>query len=249
MAAPDILQKEKDFLLYASVFEGDAVNSSRGSLIEKKIEILEGLTSSVSNRRTRRLLNDRLLMELVPVLNAEEVRGLFAPPPWGEEGPLSAFYMANVGGLDKFRNTDMDKEANFMKSIRQSTQWKKNHVDGDRLALLNAWHRIDRRTREALKRSSLSELIEGYEKCIRSFIQEGSKSDVLELEVQDPFHRLLLHGVCEFYSLVSVTETQTRGSGMVKTTKIKKKKAASSELPSLTLSQFLKVSKQGMWIS
>ena len=38
----------------------------------------------VRNRRSRRWLNDRLLMELVPRLNAEEIRGLFAPPPWGK---------------------------------------------------------------------------------------------------------------------------------------------------------------------
>ncbi|GMP47346.1 hypothetical protein CsSME_00015125 [Camellia sinensis var. sinensis] len=39
----------------------------------------------VSNRRLHRWLNDHLLMELVPRLNAEEIRGLFAPPPWGEK--------------------------------------------------------------------------------------------------------------------------------------------------------------------
>lgn len=37
----------------------------------------------VSNRRSRRWVNDRILLELVPRLNAEEIRGLFAPPPWG----------------------------------------------------------------------------------------------------------------------------------------------------------------------
>lgn len=42
------------------------------------------LSFQVSNRRTRRWLNDRLLMELVPRLNAEEIRGLFAPPPFGK---------------------------------------------------------------------------------------------------------------------------------------------------------------------
>ena len=39
----------------------------------------------VTNRRSRRWLNDRLLMELVPRLNAEEIKGLFAPPPWGND--------------------------------------------------------------------------------------------------------------------------------------------------------------------
>lgn len=34
----------------------------------------------VRNRRSRRWLNDRLLMELVPRLNAEEIRGLSHSP-------------------------------------------------------------------------------------------------------------------------------------------------------------------------
>ncbi|KAH6778741.1 R3H domain protein [Perilla frutescens var. hirtella] len=59
---------------------------SRGLEIEKKIDFLESLAGNVSNRRSRRWLNDRLLMELVPRLNAEEIRGLFAPPPWGSGG-------------------------------------------------------------------------------------------------------------------------------------------------------------------
>lgn len=33
--------------------------------------------------------------------------------------------------------------------------------------------------------------------CISQFIEEGGEGDVLDLKVQDPFHRLLLHGVCE----------------------------------------------------
>lgn len=37
----------------------------------------------VGSRRSRRWLNDFLLIELVPRLNAEEIRGLFAPPPFG----------------------------------------------------------------------------------------------------------------------------------------------------------------------
>ncbi|XP_074304709.1 uncharacterized protein LOC141639511 [Silene latifolia] len=248
MATPDILQKEKDLLLYASIFgdEGEPVKS-RGALIERKIEILERLASNVSNRRSRRLVNDRLLMELVPRLNAEEIRGLFAPPPWGEEVPESPFSMTNVAEWDKFRTIDMDKEANILKSVRHSSQKRKSHVDSDKTAVIDAWHRIDCRTREALRRSFLPDLIEGYEKCIRTFIEDEKDSDFLVLQVQDPFHRLLLHGVCEFYNLVSVTETQSRGPGMVKTTKIKKKKSAKVELPKFMLSHFLKMSKEGVW--
>ena len=38
----------------------------------------------VSNRRSRKWMNDRLLIELVPRLHVEEIKGLFAPPPWGK---------------------------------------------------------------------------------------------------------------------------------------------------------------------
>uniref|UniRef100_A0A803N3M8 R3H-associated N-terminal domain-containing protein n=1 Tax=Chenopodium quinoa TaxID=63459 RepID=A0A803N3M8_CHEQI len=151
----------------------------------------------VGNRRSRRLLNDRLLMELVPRLNAEEIRGLFAPPPWGEEVPLSSFCMANVGDWDKVRNTDMDKEANLLKAIRPISQKRNSPIDADKMAVMNAWHRIDCRTREAFRRSYLPELVEGYENRIRSFIGNDNGSEDLLFQVQDPFHRLLLHGVCE----------------------------------------------------
>ncbi|EOX94817.1 F15K9.15 protein isoform 2 [Theobroma cacao] len=216
-------------------------------MIEKKIELLETLTGKVTNRRSRRWLNDRLLMELVPRLSAEEIRGLFAPPPWGDDVPPSAFCMTNIGEWDKFRNIDMDKEANIIGALSNLSTKKKFHGDGDKMAVLNAWQRIDCRTREALRRSFLSELIAGYEDCIRTFIKESGDGDVLELQVQDPFHRLLLHGVCEFYNLVSVTVTQSKDAKSLKVTRIKRKKTGVVELPNITLSHFLKMSKEGIW--
>jgi len=47
------------------------------------IYTLQCYLTQVSNRRSRRWLNDRLLIELVPRLHVEEIKGLFAPPPWG----------------------------------------------------------------------------------------------------------------------------------------------------------------------
>ncbi|CAH2042946.1 unnamed protein product [Thlaspi arvense] len=170
---------------------------SRGMAIEKKIEFLESLTGNISNRRSRRWLNDRLLMELVPRLNAEEIRGLFAPPPWGDDVPLSPFCMTNVGEWDKFRHIDMDKEATIIKGLERSTSKRKGHVDTDKMAILTAWHRVDSRTREALRRSFQSDVVSGYEECIRAFVKDSEEGNVLTLHVQDPFHRLLLHGVCE----------------------------------------------------
>ncbi|XP_057800832.1 uncharacterized protein LOC131016209 isoform X2 [Salvia miltiorrhiza] len=248
MATPQILQTEQDLLMYASLFPKDENVRPRGVEIEKKIEYLENLAGNVRNRRSRRWLNDRLLMELVPRLNAEEIRGLFAPPPWGEDVPRSAFCMTNVGEWDNFRNIDMDKEASIMESLENSSSKRRDRQDADKVAVLTAWHRVDGRTREALRRCYLTDLVSGYEECVRSFVKDSGNKDVLVLRVQDPFHRLLLHGVCEFYNLISTTVAQSKGgSAPVKTTRIKKKQSPSSELPKITLCNFLKMAKEGFW--
>ncbi|CAL2280897.1 unnamed protein product [Prunus armeniaca] len=250
MATPDILNREDGLFLSSPLLEprnGESVKS-RGMSIEKKIEFLESLAGTVSNRRSRRWINDRLLMELVPRLNAEEIRGLFAPPPWGDDVPLSPFCMTNVREWDTFRNIDMDKQANIIGSSISPCAKNKGPVDADKMAVLNAWRRIDSRTRQALRRSVVSELIECYEERIRAFVRETEDGDGLILQVQDPFRRLLLHGVCEFYNLVSVTVTESENGEAIKVTKITKKKGRSIELPNITLSHFLKMSKQGMWL-
>ncbi|KAJ4840687.1 hypothetical protein Tsubulata_048633 [Turnera subulata] len=248
MATPDVLRMVEEAFISSPFLDPrqDGKENSRGMSIEKKIEFLESLTGKVSNRRSRRWINDRLLMELVPRLKAEEIRGLFAPPPWGDEVPVSAFCRTDVGEWEKFRNIDMDKEANIIDSLTSSAAKRRGPVDPDKMAVLNAWHRIGCRTREALRRSFLTELIEGYEACVRAFIEE-SVDEVLTLRVQDPFHRLLLHGVCEFYNLVSVTESESKDPESPKTTRIRRKKTGDAELPNVTLSHFLKMSKEGIW--
>ncbi|CAL5443282.1 unnamed protein product [Camellia sinensis] len=72
--------------------------------------------------------------------------------------------------------------------------------------------------------------------CIRAFIKESGDTEVLELHVQDSFHRLLLHGFSE-----------SKGMELMKMMRIKKKKAGSVELPNITLCQFLKMVKEGIW--
>ncbi|XP_031374872.1 R3H domain-containing protein 4 isoform X3 [Punica granatum] len=186
-------------------------------------------------------------MELVPRLNVEEIRGLFAPPPWGDDVPPSAFCMTNVREWDKFRNIDMDKEATIIDALKGSPKKRRGPVDADKVAVLNAWRRVDSRTREALRRSFLPELIESYEGCIRAFITESGNEDVLQLKIQDPFQRLLLHGVCEFYNLASATVTQSKGAESMKVTRITRKKSGSVELTNITLSHFLRMSKEGIW--
>ncbi|XP_050203414.1 uncharacterized protein LOC126653546 [Mercurialis annua] len=246
MATPEVLHRIDEYSPFHDHPKAENGNS-RALSIEKRIEFLENLAGKVSNRRSRRWINDRLLMELVPRLDADEIKGLFAPPPWGDATPPSAFSMTNVAEWEKFRNIDMDKQAHIINGLSSSPPKRKGRIDADKVAVLNAWRRIDCRTREALRRSFLTDLIEGYETCIRSFIQETEDEEVLTFRVQDPFQRLLLHGVCEFYNLASVTVSGTTDAESLKTTTIKKKKLAVIELPTITLSHFLKMSKEGIW--
>lgn len=51
----------------------------------------------------------------------------------------------------------------MIKSLELSSGKRKGHVDNDKVAALNAWHRVGCRIREALRRSSLSDLVEVYE--------------------------------------------------------------------------------------
>lgn len=49
--------------------------------------------------------------------------------------------------------------------MERSSTKRKDHVDSDKMIALSAWHRVDCRTRQALRRNFLSDLIEGYEVC------------------------------------------------------------------------------------
>ncbi|CAI8583379.1 unnamed protein product [Vicia faba] len=225
-----VLHRDLDLLLSSHLINnprGDGAKFNANS-IEKKIEFLESFTGKVTNRRSR--------------------RGLFAPPPFGDEVPPSTFSLTNVEEWDRFRNIDMDKEVNIIHSLENSLEKKESHIDADKMAVLNGWRRIGCKTREALRRSSLFELLDGYEECLRAFITESTDGDVLELRIKDPFHRLLLHGVCEFYNLASDTVSDMNGGAETsKATMIKKKKKGSPELPKVTLSHFLRMSKEGSW--
>ncbi|XP_078446876.1 R3H domain protein [Wolffia australiana] len=219
---------------------------SRGRLIEKKIDFLETITGKVSNRRSRRWLNDRLLFELVPRLNAEEIRGLFAPPPWGDEVPVSAFSKTNVSEWDSFRNIDMDKQARMIQGMETFTRKRDipSSAAVDKSIALIAWRRVDRRTREALRRNFLPDLVQSYEKCIQEFISNSGEEEAMVLSVQDPFRRLVLHGVCEFYDLVSVTQTKNKEGKDWKVTMIRRKRSGSQKIPvGVTMAGFMRAAK------
>ena len=50
-----------------------------------------------------------------------------------------------------------------MQRMKSSSEKQRAHVDEDELVALNSWRRIDRQTREAIKRNFLPDLLEIYE--------------------------------------------------------------------------------------
>lgn len=51
----------------------------------------------------------------------------------------------------------------MIEALKGSSPKRGGQFNAEKMAVLTAWHRIDCRTREALRRSFLSELLEGYE--------------------------------------------------------------------------------------
>jgi hypothetical protein len=57
-----------------------------------------------------------------------------------------------------------------MQHMKKSLEKPRNHVDEGESIALNAWHRIDRHTREAIKRNFLPDLLGIYE-VLPSFLK------------------------------------------------------------------------------
>lgn len=51
----------------------------------------------------------------------------------------------------------------MIESFRRPSTKRKGCIDTDKMAALDAWRRVDCRTRQALRRNFLSDLVEGYE--------------------------------------------------------------------------------------
>jgi len=216
----------------------------------------------ISNRRYCRWVNDRLLRELAPPLDAEEIGGLFSPPPWGERNVLTPLERITGAGNDcahdiaawePFRNNvDMDKEEHMLKSLIKGRSKKDESNATGSMAAMKAWRTVEKRAREALRRNSHLPLVEAFEERILVYVKNAEAGQVLTLEVQDPFHRLVLHGICEFYGLVSNTvskwEDTAGGFSLVTRTHIRKKKHAKSSdsVQSVRLVEFLSTMKNSV---
>ncbi|MCO5586221.1 hypothetical protein L7F22_040160 [Adiantum nelumboides] len=187
---------------------------------EEKIRALWKL----SNRHYRRWMNDRLLRELTSPLDAQEIGSLFAPPPWGEKSLASPFERVSAYGeiwaqekaaWEPFRNNvDMDMEARVLHYVaphqgRTLTRDAQRHK-----AAAKAWQGVSHKSRDVLRRSSSWHLVNIFEEKILSYLEEAKVGGLncLILNVEDAYHRMLIHGICEFHGLSSKT-TSDVGKG------------------------------------
>lgn len=58
----------------------------------------------------------------------------------------------------------------MMDALEGKTSKRKSCVDNDKVAVLTAWHRVDCRTRDAIRRNFLPELVNNYEVFLRTIV-------------------------------------------------------------------------------
>jgi len=95
------------------------------------------------------------------------------------------------------------------------------------------FQRVDKKIRKLMLRNTCDEFLVLLDQEIVKFMQVPA-GKLLTKTFDEPFHRLICHGVCQFYSLVSKSEDFEGGRRVVI---IKSKN--SLHFPSTTLSKFL----------
>lgn len=117
----------------------------------------------------------------------------------------------------------------------------------DSTAPASRFARIERQVRVALRRQTGTSFIKQLEEALVHFIQNGAEAEYpnsplpLVLLFRDGYHRLMAHGVCQYYDLKSVSVAY---SGERVTVISKQKPNQIVQLPSLSLHEYLKYLKE-----
>jgi len=99
------------------------------------------------------------------------------------------------------------------------------------ISAAKSFQRIDKKIRKLLKVNLKNDFFRDFDQEIANLIQNGSRA--LEYSFEDSFGRLICHGICQYYSLMSRSIDTTRGRIVV----IERK--ASTTIPGETLTQYL----------
>jgi hypothetical protein len=133
---------------------------------------------------------------------------------------------------------------------RLGTDKPHHHDHADDNSTAARFARIERQVRVALRRQTGSAFIKQLEQTLVDFIQNGAEQDQapssesklpLVLLFQDGYHRLMAHGVCQYYDLKSVSVSY---SGERVTVISKPKSSQPLQLPPMPLHEYLKHLKE-----
>ncbi|KAG2444926.1 hypothetical protein HXX76_001662 [Chlamydomonas incerta] len=174
---------------------------------------------SAGVRRRRRWLNDKTLRDLAGPLSAADMESQFKPAPFGNPAVPSALAQAmspaNAALWENFRNIDPEKEARVLQKWaahqRESAPLRQRPHSQASLAL-HRWAAVGRKARAALKRANPASVM-ALELQILDFFETAGPGEQLVLPLEDGFARLLVHGLAEFYGLLSVSRPDPSSSG------------------------------------
>ncbi|GIL91148.1 hypothetical protein Vretimale_9585 [Volvox reticuliferus] len=190
-------------------------------------------------RRRRRWLNDKTLRDLAGPLSAADMEAQFKPAPFGVAvlSPLAqALAPANAALWENFRSIDPEKEARVLQKWaahqRESAPLRQRPMTQAALAL-QRWAAVSKKARAALKRANPSSVMQ-LEVQILDFFQQAGHSDQLLIPLDDAFTRLLVHGLAEFYGLLS-TSRPDPASGGTTVTVYRRTKPSSDGQPDISL--------------
>eukprot|EP00761_Pharyngomonas_kirbyi_P003113 gb/GECH01003117.1/.p1 GENE.gb/GECH01003117.1/~~gb/GECH01003117.1/.p1 ORF type:complete len:306 (+),score=83.06 gb/GECH01003117.1/:1-918(+) len=97
--------------------------------------------------------------------------------------------------------------------------------------------RIDKRTRISLKRQSDNPFVYNMEKQLIQFIEKSEEDNQLIVNIPSSFHRLITHGMCQYYCLMCKSFDAPNGDRM---TCIKIPQNLNISVPNTLLSSYLK---------
>jgi hypothetical protein len=162
----------------------------------------EHTARTLSGRRRRRYLSDCFLRELAGPLLAEDIAMLYAPVPFGVQRETCFEQLAQQPRLAQEFMACVDAP---LEETAASTS--------DTGAICQAWARVGRRGRVALRRGVAGALftVQQTEAALSAFL--ASSETTLELEGLDSYTRLLVHALCSWSGkLASSSHTAPDGA-------------------------------------
>lgn len=173
------------------------------------------LIAAAGVRRRRRWFNDKVLRDMAGPLSAADMEAQFKPAPFGFTdfvSPLTQAQRPEHAALwENFRNIDAERESRVLQKWTEHQREQRRAVVARRRpatpaeVALKQWARVGKKARAALKRANPSSVLQ-LELQVLDFIEATRHGEQLVLPMEDGFARLLVHGLAEFYSLLSASK-------------------------------------------